>query len=175
MIVLSVFVSTMLSSVYTVYNLVFVSLSHLVNRAYNSVTYKLGQTFHKDRKRYILLHDGYTSVFLGITTVFMCTAYIMCLPFVKLYTADITDINYIYELLPLLFCLVQMISRCRYVNDYISGVAGYAKITSVVSIVEACTNIILSVILVIRYGIIGVLFATVIALPVKVIFMEWLV
>lgn len=174
LIVLSIFVDTKISSVYGVYNLVFSSLGLLLNAVYNSVTYTLGQTFHKDRNLYVSLHDGFTSVFLGGMTCFMCTAYIMILPFIRLYTRGVSDVNYIHTSLPLLFALVQIISWSRYITGYLSGVAGYAKITSYVSLVEASINIIFSIILVHKFGIVGVLFATVIALPLKVIFLTWL-
>ena len=130
MIVLSIFVDTKMSSVYGVYNLVFSSISLLLNAVYSSVSYTLGQTFHKDRKLYISLHDGFTSVFFGGMTCLMCTAYIMILPFIRLYTRGVSDVNYIYTSLPLLFSLVQIISWSRYVTGNLSGIAGYAKSTS---------------------------------------------
>ena len=57
----------------------------------------------------------------------------------------------------------------RYVNGNLTGLAGYAKSTSYISLAEAVINMVLSIVLVQKYGITGVLFATVIALPIKVI------
>lgn len=51
----------------------------------------------------------------------------------------------------------------------LTGLAGYAKQTSFVSLIEAIVNLSLSIIFVYRFGIVGVTLATVIALPVKVI------
>jgi O-antigen/teichoic acid export membrane protein len=56
----------------------------------------------------------------------------------------------------------------------LTGLAGYAKQVSKISMIEAITNIVLSVILVNRFGIAGVLFATVIALPLKLVYCNWL-
>ena len=56
----------------------------------------------------------------------------------------------------------------------LSGIAGYAKQTSNVSLIEALINITGSVILVNYLGIVGVLIATVIALPLKVVYLNWL-
>lgn len=174
LIVLSIFVNTKVSSVYGVYNLVFSNICLLLNTVFYSVNYLLGQTYHKDRKLYLDIHDGFTSVFFGGMTCLMCTTYIMILPFVKIYTRGITDVEYIYTSLPLLFALVQVLSWSRYITGNLSGVAGYAKITSYISIIEAVLNVLLSIILVHKFGIVGVLFATVIALPIKVIFLTWL-
>lgn len=174
MIILSIFVSTQMSSVYGVYNMIFANLNVLLNSVYTGVNYVLGQTFHEDKKRYAKLHDIYTSVFLTGMTVMMCVAYMLIIPFVKLYTRGIDDVNYINHSLPAMFCLVQIVSWSRYIAGNLTSVAGYAGQTSRISLIEAGVNIILSVILVERLGIVGVLIATVAALPLKVIYCIYL-
>ena len=94
---------------------------------------------------------------------------ILTIPFVKLYTVGITDVNYIYTQLPLLFSLIQILSWSRYVSGNLTGIAGYAKQTSYISLLEAILNLTLSILFVYKYGIVGVLFATLISLPLKVI------
>lgn len=168
MIVISTFLNTKLSSVYGVYNMVFLGLNNILNAVYHNVSYLLGQAYHENLEKYEQLHDVFMSVFFGGMTVLVSVAYVLCIPFVQLYTRGISDTNYVYQWLPLLFGLVQLISWSRYVGGNLTGIAGYAKETSCVSFVEACLNIGLSLILVHRYGLMGVLFATVIALPLKV-------
>ena len=174
MIVLSVFLSTRLASVYSVYSLVFTSLHTILLMMFHSVSYLLGQAFHQDRERYLRLHDAFTSVFFGGMTALMCTAYMLTIPFIRLYTRGISDIGYADARLPLLFCLVQMLSWSRCVTGNLSGVAGYAKPVSRVSLAEAVCNAVLSVALVRRFGIFGVLAATVVSLPLKVVYLTWL-
>lgn len=170
MIVLSIFMSTKMSSVYGVYNMVFSNLNVLLNAVYMSVSYVLGQTYHDDIGKYVKLHDAYTSVFLGGMTVLMSISYIMIIPFIKIYTNGVSDVNYVYTSLPILFCIVQLLSWSRYITGNLTAVAGYARQTSRISLVEALINIVFSVLLVNKYGITGVLAATVIALPLKVIY-----
>lgn len=169
MIVLSTFVSTELSSVYGVYNMIFSNINILLNAVYNSSKYLLGQTYHESIEKYEVIHDAFTTIFLGIMTVLMSVCYVLAPPFISLYTRGISDINYIYPSLPLLFCLVQILSWSRFVGGNLTGIAGYAKQTSYISLIEAIMNVVLSIILVHKYGIVGVLFATVIALPLKVV------
>lgn len=168
-IVLSMCVSTQISSIYAIYNMVFSQLNVLLNAVYNSVSYILGQAYHDNLEKYKDVHDAFTSVFLGIMTLLMTTSYVLVIPFIKLYTQGVLDVNYIYTSLPILFCLIQMLSWSRYVSGNLTGLAGYAQITSRVSLIEAVINFGLSIVLVNWYGIVGVLFATVIALPLKVI------
>lgn len=174
MIILSIMVSTAASSVYSVYNLVFLAFSNLMNSVFNSLYYNLGQLYHENLERYTQKHDLYNSIFIGLTTMFMSVTYFMLLPFIKIYTSGVNDINYMYKYLPLLFCLVQLLSWARYVSGYLVSVAGYAKQLSNVSLVEALINVVFSLLLVNRYGIYGVLVATVIALPLKVVYCIYL-
>ena len=167
MIILSIFVSTQLSSVYSVYNMVFANLNVLLSAVYTSVNYMLGIRFHKDLEEYKTLHDVFTSTFMGIMTVLMSVSYVLIIPFVELYTNGVADIEYIYHSLPVLFCMVQLISWSRYSAGNLTGIAGYAKPTAIVSLIEALTNLILSIIFVNLWGIVGVLLATVLALPIK--------
>lgn len=174
MIVLSFFISTKLSSVYGIYSMIYTNISLLLNSIYFSVIYVLGYAYHENIIRYQKLHDSFTSIFLGLVTIFMSVCYVLTIPFVSLYTNGITDTNYIYEQLPLMFCLIQMLSWSRYVSGNLTGVAGYAKQTSYISIVEAIINISLSILFSYKYGIIGVTLATVIALPIKVIWCTYI-
>ena len=170
MIVLSMFVSTELSSVYSIYNMIFSNLTHLLSAVSGSILYVLGQVYHENLEKYKIVHDSFNSIYLGTITVLMSVSYILTIPFITLYTRGVTDINYIQPKLPLMFCLVQLLSWSRYVNGNLTGIAGYAKQTSIISLIEAVVNLVFSLVLVNYYGIVGVLFATVIALPLKVFY-----
>ena len=169
MVIISIFLNTQLASVYSVYNMVFNQISVLLNAVYASVLYVLGYSFHKNLKQYAVIHDSFTSAFLGTMTIIMSVCYVLIIPFVTLYTKGVNDVNYIYKSLPLMFCSIQILSWSRYVTGNLTGLAGYAKQTSYISLIEALTNLILSILFVNKFGIIGVTFATVIALPLKVI------
>ena len=169
MIVISVFVNTKMASVYSIYNLIYGSINLLMSAVGGSVIYILGQVYHKSISEYEVVHDAMNTVFIGGMTILMSVSYLLTIPFVSLYTEGISDVNYIYYQLPLLFSLVQLLSWIRYVNGNLTGLAGYAKSTSYISLLEAAVNIVLSIVFVQYFGIVGVLFATVISLPIKVI------
>lgn len=174
MIVLSTFVSTQLSSVYGIYNMIFANISLLVNGVYSSINYLLGYSYNESLDKYKKVHDSFNSIFLGLITVLMSVCYVLTIPFVTLYTHGVTDVNYIYSSLPIMFCLIQIISWSRYTSGLLTGIAGYAKQTSYISLVEAILNISFSIILVQKLGIVGVTLATVIALPIKVIWCTYI-
>lgn len=174
MIVLSIMVSTSMSSVYSVYNMVLVAINSLLSAVYTALNYNLGQSFVKGIDEYKKTHDFFNTMFVSTMTILMCVTYVLFIPFVKLYTDEVKDINYIYEYLPLLLCLVQILSWSRYVAGNLSGLAGYAKQTSYISIIEALINIGCSFVFVIFWGIYGVVLATVISLPLKVIYLNYI-
>lgn len=170
MIVLSVFSGTLMASVYSVYNLIYSNLNNLLNAIYFGLIFILGQTWKADKEKYPRLHDAFDGMSMWMITATMSVAYILTMPFVTIYTSGIEDVNYIYSSLPFLFALVQLLSWSRYVSGNLVTLAGYAKQVSKISLLEAAINLILSIVLVGRFGIVGALFATVIALPVKVIY-----
>lgn len=169
MIVLSIFVSTKLSSVYSIYNLIYANINLLMNAVGGSILYILGQIYHRNISEYESVHDAMNGFFIGGMTIMLSVSYMLTIPFIKLYTRGVVDVEYIYPQLPLMYAIIQMLSWSRYVNGNLTALSGFAKSTSYISLLEAITNVLLSVILVQKYGISGVLFATVIALPIKVI------
>lgn len=174
MIVLSVFLSTQIASVYSIYNMIYSNIHLLLNSVYFSIVYILGNAYHTDIKKYETIHDAFNSIFLGTITVLMSISYLLTIPFVSLYTADVADVEYIYKSLPVMFSLVQILSWSRYVSGNLTGIAGFAKQTSYVSLIEAFTNLFLSIVFVNKFGIVGVLFATVVALPLKVLWCTYI-
>lgn len=174
MIVLSLCVSTAASSVYSVYNLVFVSLSTLLNSVFVSIVYVLNQTYITNIYKYKIIHDAFNSFFVGCATIMMCVSYFLIIPFVRLYTKDIVDANYINQFYPVLFCLIQLLSWFRYVPNNLAGISGNAKKNAIYSVIEAVCNICLSFALVFSLDICGVLLATVISLPIRVFLLNYL-
>lgn len=174
MIILSIFVSTSLSSVYSVYNMIFSALNGLLGAVYNALNFNLGLAFKTDLNRYKKLHDIFNSVFIGLVTVLVSVSYFISLPFIELYTKGVSDIEYIHPYLPLLFSLVQILTWSRHVSGNLTSIAGYSKQVSRISIAEAAINLLSSLVLVYFLGIEGVVLATAIALPIKVFYTHYI-
>lgn len=162
--VLSTFCNLMVTSVYSVYNMVFVALNSLINSVNGGLHYLLGHSYAKNDGSYEKVHDGYDSVYMAFVFAIFTVAYVLICPFVKLYTMDITDIEYIDYRLPILFVLIQLLSCGRATSARLITISGHAKATQWRSLIEAGINLTVSILLVNLIGIYGVLIGTIVAL-----------
>ena len=82
----------------------------------------------------------------------------------KLYTIGINDITYVDKYLPLLFCLVNLLSACRSTENNLISVAFHTKQTLPRAYAEAIINIGVSLVCVNMIGIYGCLIGTIVSL-----------
>ena len=163
-IVLSLFCGLKTVSVYSMYAL----LVGMVKTAFLTVAqgfvFSLGQAFHGDKERFIKIYDCYEIYYLALTFALFSIANFFLLPFMKLYTAGVTDINYIDPIIAYLFIGGALLSCCRAAPSNLVNWAGHFKKTQNRAILEASINIVVSLVCVKIWGIYGVLLGTIAAL-----------
>lgn len=81
----------------------------------------------------------------------------MLTPFVMLYTASITDVDYYQPLFGILMVLSALIFSVKYPYQYLAEGAGKFKETRNGAILEVVINVVASVLFVLKFGFIGVL------------------
>lgn len=150
-------------SVYTVYLMIYSTIEKLFNNLFGSFHYLLGQKYNIDREEYLSLHRIYEC--LSMTGAFMLytIAFILTTPFMRVYTAGITDIAYVDKYLPFLFTFMHLLSSSREASSRVINFAGHFKQMQWRAILESIINIVVSVVLVIKLGIYGVLLGTIVA------------
>jgi hypothetical protein len=129
-----------------------------------SVIFLLGQTYHADKKKFIKMYDCYEVYYTAITFALYSVTNYFILPFLKLYTGGVTDINYIDYVLPYLFVFVNLLSSGRNAPNNVINFEGHFKQTQSRSILEAVINLGVSLLCVQFMGIYGVLIGTIAAL-----------
>lgn len=157
---LSFFCDLSVTSVYAVYMLIYNALLYLRSTVTSSTSFMLGQIYHEDFDRYQKIHALYETAFLWMVFVLYTTAYILALPFVRLYTANVHDANYLVAEIPLLLTIANCLGCCYMVDNILINVAYRAKQTLWQNIGEAALNLGISLALVKPLGIIGVLIGT---------------
>lgn len=149
-------------SIYVLYKNFISMISTLLNTFFNSIKFKLGQTF-QDRERFIKLFDVYETFHVSITFSLCTIAYVCLTPFMQLYTAGM-DINYMIPHLPLLMIIMEILNYGRMPSMDIITYSGLFSETRWRSILETVINLVSSLILVNFMGINGVVIGTILAL-----------
>jgi O-antigen/teichoic acid export membrane protein len=169
-IILSIFCDLKVVSVYVIYIMLFNMIETAINSIGGSLTFALGQTYHENKQRFLRFYEAYELYFTALTFSLYTVAYILILPFMKLYTEGITDINYIDLGLSTLFVIVKLLSSARIPFFNTINIAGDFKKTQNGAIIEAIINLVCSLIFVNIFGIYGVLMGTIVAMLYRMIY-----
>lgn len=157
-------------SIYSVYYLVTAGLKNLITSISAGIVPTLGHVYASgDREKLNNTFDLYEFVIYLCSFFLFIVGGILITPFVMVYTKGINDANYFQPALGWLMILSEFVFCIRepYVNMAYS--ANKFKEISKYAYVEAITNIVLSIILVIKFGITGVAIATLVAMTYRTI------
>lgn len=151
-------------SVYTMYATFYNIVKTAVNTISYSYSYLLGQVYNSNKELFIRLHDVYELYNMAITFGLICILNTFILPFMRLYTLGVTDINYIDPYIPLLFTSLYLLSNGRASSGLVIEFAQHFEQTKWRAVLEASINIIVSLIAINFCGIYGALIGTIVAL-----------
>ncbi len=173
-VVLTLFSTLENVSVYAVYHLVVNGVKQIIVSATNGMQAMLGNMLAKGEKEELdnsfnkiewLLHTLVTFVF--------SVAGILIIPFVRVYTAEITDAEYIVPLFAYLITLAQASYCLRLPYNIMVLAAGHYKQTQTSAIIEAVINVVVSVVLVFNFGLVGVAIGTLIAMTYRTLYLVY--
>lgn len=162
-IILTLFTSLKTVSVYSMYAMIFGMIKSVTVMISESFVYALGQSFH-DRERFMRMFNAYEVYNICITFSLFCIGNILILPFLRLYTAGVTDINYIDSYIPWLFVIFYLLHNARASSSNVINIAQEFENTKWRSVLESVINLTVSIALTVKFGIYGVLLGTIAAL-----------
>ena len=146
------------------YVMLFGMVGTAVSAINGSVSFVLGQTYHTDRAHFLRLYRAFETYNMALTFALYLTADVFILPFLKLYTAGVTDISYLDPVLPHLFVCTYLLSNGRAAAQRVIEYAGHFQKTQNRSVIESVINLLISLLLVGPLGMYGVLIGTIAAL-----------
>ena len=158
--ILTFFCDLKIVSVYSIYKMITSHIEKVLSIFNNSVDFALGQQFQTDLigyKKKIDVFESYYSIFMY--SAFSVALYLF-IPFMKLYTDGISDINYVDRNIAVLFVINSILSQARVPMLNTINYAGHFKLTMPQSIVESIINLTVSLVGVHFLGIYGVLLGT---------------
>lgn len=166
--VLTIFSTLSEVSVYSVYYIVIKGVNSIIQAFSNGIDALFGNMLAngeiKNLNRKFHLYE--IIYFTLITIIFSCTM-ILIVPFISVYTKGITDANYIRQTFGYLIVISEYIWAIRLPYSSITLAAGHFKETRNGAWIEALSNMVVSVVLVIKYGIIGVAIGTIVAMLIR--------
>ena len=164
MFLLTVFCGLQVVSVYSVYKMICDHMFSFLRIPLDSCSFALGQMYNIDKKKYEQRIDA-IEVLLALFAFSMFTVVLrFIIPFMKLYTNGISDINYIDNYLAYLFVAYELLNWIRLPMLSTINYAGHFMETLPQTLIESTINIVVSVIFVFFWGVYGVLIGTIAAL-----------
>ena len=144
-------------SVYSVYGLVSNGIKALVQACLSGLSQTVGQAYaKKDWKELNQKLDLYEYVvFVLVFFIFTVTA-LLINPFIQLYTRDVTDANYNQPIFGILLIISEGLYLVKFPHLNLAYAANKFKEITVPAYIEALLNIVISVILVHKFGLVGV-------------------
>ncbi len=170
-VILTVFGNLRMVSVYGVYYMVTHSLENIAFASSSGMEAVFGNMYAKKEIKQLNQTFGLYDMLMSMVSVILFGVTItLIVPFVKMYTLNVSDTNYIEPLFGIVLCCAHLFYCLREPYHSMIIAAGHFKQTNAASYGEAVINIFLSVILVHRFGLVGVAFGTVAATLYRFVF-----
>jgi len=173
-VVLTIFSTLENVSIYAVYNLVVNGVKQIILSMTNGIQSMMGNMLAK--KEFKNLNTTFELfewlIHTGVTLVFSVTAFLI-VPFVRVYTKGITDVNYIVPEFAYMLVLATAVYCLRLPYNCMVLAAGHYKQTQWSAIMEAIINIVISIIGGVKFGLIGVASGTFVAMLYRTCYLAW--
>ena len=160
-IVLTVFTNMLEVSVYSVYNLVVYGIRRLVMAFSNGLEAAFGNMLAKKEDKALLENLSVVETLMyTISTIVYTASFLLLLSFVRIYTSGVTDVDYLRPMFAYILLVAQFFYCVRLPYQMVVQAAGRYKDTKYIAIIEPILNMVLSVVLVIKFGLVGVAIGT---------------
>lgn len=163
--VLTLFADIKEVSVYSVYYMVVSAIRQLTATFSSGLEAAFGNMIAKNEEKVLDRNFQVFEFFMfSLTTVLFTSMASLILPFISLYTSGVTDVNYYRPFFAYALVLAEAIYCIRIPYHSVVLAAGHFKETRNGAFAEAFINVIISVLLVKKLGLIGVATGTMVAM-----------
>lgn len=172
--VLTLFSTLKNVSVYAIYYMVLSGLKSLVDSFTNGFGALMGDLYA--RSEIDSLNNTFSKLEWMIhysTVLIYSIAGLTIIPFVTVYTKGVTDAVYYQPLFAIILLLAQVVCCLRIPSHLLICSAGHFKQTQMSAIIEAFINIVISVITVVKFGLVGVAIGTLSAMIYRTGYYVW--
>lgn len=169
--ILTIFANLKMVSIYYVYALVTNGLGSLVKSISSGIEPVIGQAYAKnDPEDLNFKLDMYEFIIFFLVGGLFTVAALQISPFVSLYTKNITDADYFQPIFGYIIVLSEALYLIKYPHLNLAYSANKFKEITIPAYIEAIINILVSIILVNKIGLVGVGIGTSLAMTYRMIF-----
>ena len=155
-------------SIYSVYMIITNGIKNVVSCFTGGIYAEFGKLIaKKEIDKLNIMFKKFINIYYTISSILFISSIFLIVPFVKLYTKGITDANYIVPVFAYLMILCKFLLILKEPYHNLVLAAGHFKQTQKGAILEATSNLVISFILVFKYGIIGVAIGTLVSLLIR--------
>lgn len=152
------------ASVYSVYNLIFTGINTVLSTVSSAMLAGMGNLMSTGQREKVgKVYEIYELGYQILTFTAYITALIMITPFIKLYTAGVTDAQYVRSELIFLFTVMGLLNCLRTPGATMINAKGHYDETKSRALIEMVICLVGQSMLVGKLGIIGVLVGTIMA------------
>lgn len=157
-VIVSLFVSLEMASVFSIYSMIFMGISGIVSIFTTGMSASFGNVMAKKEDMTLInANDDFEFILYLLLSILYSSAMVLTIPFIKVYMKDITDTNYIYPIYSILFTIWGVLHNSRLPNHTMINASGKWKMTTKINIIQIILLILGSIVFGYFYGIVGIL------------------
>lgn len=152
-IVISTFLDLVSTSVFSIYAVIFTSMKTLINSiqlSFSPIFGNLTKTSTDEKIHNIYDLIELITIMIG-TVASVCVGFLI-MPFIHLYTRNITDVSYFYPVLGVFVCLYVMLFSFRTAFSFVANVYGLFKKICIITLIFGGIGIVISIVCTILFG-----------------------
>lgn len=170
-VILTLFTNLKVVSVYSIYSLVVNGIKQLINSCLSGISATVGQAYaKKDLEELNQKLDIYEYIVFIFVFFFFTVTALLITPFVQLYTMGVSDINYNQPIFGLLLVISEALYIVKFPHLDLAYSANKFKEITLPAYIEAFLNIAISILMVGKFGLIGVTIGTIVGMLYRLIF-----
>lgn len=161
-VIATIFTNLKTVSVYSIYNMVMGGISSILNVCTNSLFSSFGDIIARNETK--LLQKAYQEfefAYYSFIAIIYSVSFIMIMPFIYLYTKNITDANYYDPILGSLFVINALLYNLKTPQGMLVISAGHYRETRLQVTIQGGIVILAGVLLVSRFGLAGILLGSI--------------
>lgn len=166
-IILTIFSSTanlITVSIYSIYNMVLQGINNMLSIFISGLSSSFGEIIVSENlKKLQDTSQEFDYIYYDIITLIYSVSFLLIMPFIKLYCMNIKDANYYIPIIGFLFVLNGLLYNMKTPQGMLVISAGLYKETKMQSTIQGLIIIVFGILLVPKYGIIGILIANILS------------